>query len=150
MYCRVLRSIPGLHPPDVNSTTFPSCDNEKYLQTSPNVPLGAKALLAWWTGSLSTRACPSAWVGGVERRRSIKGEDLPGDRRNRAGRKAGASSSSSQRLCLENSITLSPSCFPSSFAPLSSFFPSNSLPSQIGHQIITYQSLLFYFNSINI
>lgn len=35
-HCQVSSSTPGLHPPDANST-LPSRDNQKYLQTWPNI-----------------------------------------------------------------------------------------------------------------
>lgn len=45
--CRVLSSIPGLYPLDINST--PCCDNQKYLKTLPSIPL-----LGAWLPSLGT------------------------------------------------------------------------------------------------
>jgi hypothetical protein len=38
-------SIPGLYPPDANSSPHPSCDHEKYPQTLPEVPLKGVARL---------------------------------------------------------------------------------------------------------
>lgn len=41
MHCRMLGTIRGLHPPDARSIFFRD-DNQKYLQTLPNFPWGAK------------------------------------------------------------------------------------------------------------
>lgn len=38
VYCQMFNRIPGLYPIGANSTPFPSCDKQKYLQTLPNVP----------------------------------------------------------------------------------------------------------------
>lgn len=40
MHCRIFRSILGLYQLDGSSTPSLSYDNQKYLQTSLNVPLG--------------------------------------------------------------------------------------------------------------
>lgn len=45
LYCRMFRSNPCLKPMDAKSTPFLRCDKQKCLQTLPNVPRRAKALL---------------------------------------------------------------------------------------------------------
>lgn len=42
VYSKMFSNIPVLQPRDASSTSHLSCNNEKSLQTLPNVPLGAK------------------------------------------------------------------------------------------------------------
>lgn len=37
VHCRMVGSVPGLHPLDASSDILPCCDNHKCLHTSPNV-----------------------------------------------------------------------------------------------------------------
>lgn len=53
LHSRMLSSIPGLYTPDANGPPSTSCENQKCLQTSFNVPWGRK--LAQWRTSFPER-----------------------------------------------------------------------------------------------